>query len=320
MQHKITLIIFRNSGAKVNQVTFPKSSVIAVCTVLVFCLIGLVGIVSNYIMLRKDIADSQALRMNIAGQQQEIETQHLQIQKFADEINLLKSKLIDLNQFEKKIRIIANIEKADDSESLFGIGGSMPEDLDVDASLEKKHDRLIREMHEQIDSLEYASKIQSEGLESVLHKLEEKRNLLASTPSILPTFGIISSGFGYRASPFTGKREMHKGIDIATSKGSPIVATADGIIAFAGSKGLLGNTILIDHGHGISTRYAHCYKLLKNRGDIVKRGDIIARVGNTGRSTGPHLHYEVRVNNIQVNPERYILDLYAGSSMKPADS
>jgi murein DD-endopeptidase MepM/ murein hydrolase activator NlpD len=150
--------------------------------------------------------------------------------------------------------------------------------------------------------------------------LEEKRNLLASTPSILPTVGIISSGFGYRISPFTGKREMHKALDIATSKGSPIVATADGIITFAGSKGLLGNTVLIDHGHGISTRYAHCYKILKKRGDIVKRGDIIARVGNTGRSTGPHLHYEVRINNIQVNPEKYILDLYAGGSMKPADS
>jgi murein DD-endopeptidase MepM/ murein hydrolase activator NlpD len=196
----------------------------------------------------------------------------------------------------------------------------MPEDLDVDASLDKKHDGLIREMHEQVDNLDYASKIQLEGLTGVLHKLEEKRNILASTPSILPVTGWISSRFGYRTSPFTGSREMHKGVDIAAIKGSSIITTADGIITFAGSKGLLGNAIVVDHGHGISTRYAHCYKLLKKSGDVVKRGDLIARVGNTGRSTGPHLHYEVRVNNIQVNPERYILDFHAGSKKKSSGS
>ena len=320
MQNKITLIVFRNSGSKVNQISFLKSSAIAASTVLALCFIGLLGIVVNYIMLRNDIADSEELLRNIANHQQEIKTQRVQIQKFGDEINILKRKLVDLRQFEKKIRIIANIEKQDDSESLFGIGGSIPEDLDIDISLEKKHDRLIRDMHEQVDHLEHASNFQLQELENVLSKLEEKRNLLASTPSIQPVFGSITSGFGYRQSPFTGRREMHKGLDIAAPKGTPIIATADGIVTFAGSKGLLGNTIVVDHGHGISTRYAHCSKILKSRGDGVKRGDIIARVGNTGRSTGPHLHYEVRINNLQVNPTRYILDLHAGRTSESAGS
>ncbi len=308
MQKKITLFVFRNSGSKVNQITFIKSSAVVAGIVLLICLIGLAGVISKYIQIFQGITDRKTLQISSTSQHKEIETQRLQIQKFADEINSLKKKIVDLNQFEKKIRIIANIEKTSDSESLFGIGGSIPEDLELDASVENKQDRLIREMDEQVDTLEYASKIQLESLSDVLQQWEEKRNILGSTPSILPSAGWMSSGFGYRISPFTGRREMHKGIDLVASKGTPIIATADGIITFAGSKGLFGNTVVVDHGHGISTRYAHCSKILKKCGDKVKRGDMIARVGNTGTSTGTYLHYEVRVNNIQVNPERYMLD------------
>lgn len=317
MQKKITLFVFRNSGSKVNQITFFKSSAVAAGIVLLICLIGLAGVISKYIQIFQGITDRKTLQISNTSQMKEIETQRLQIQKFADEINLLKEKIVDLNQFEKKIRIIANIEKTSDSESLFGIGGSIPEDRELDVSVENKQDRLLREKDDRVDTLEYASKIQLESLSKVLQQLEEKRNILGSTPSILPSAGWMSSGFGYRISPFTGRREMHKGIDLVASKGTPIIATADGIITFSGSKGLLGNTVVVDHGHGISTRYAHCSKILKNRGDTVKRGDMIARIGNTGKSTDTYLHYEVRVNNIQVNPERYMLDFYAGKSTKP---
>jgi murein DD-endopeptidase MepM/ murein hydrolase activator NlpD len=318
MKHKITLILFRNSGAKVNQISFLKSSVFAAGIGLLIGLLGLMGIILHYIQIRQDITNNQALIANNASQKHEIETQRLQIRKFADEINLLKTKLINLNQFEKKIRIIANIEKTGDSESLFGIGGSIPEDRELDASLETRNDLLIREMDEQVDSLQHAYGAQLESMSEVLQKLEEKRNILAATPSIPPTTGWISSGFGYRISPFSGRREMHKGIDLVAPKGAPVAATAEGVVIFAGKKGLLGNTVVVDHGQGISTRYAHCSKLMKKCGEAVRRGDIIARVGNTGRSTGPHLHYEVRVSNIQVNPERYILDSYAGKSTKSA--
>jgi len=318
MQHKITLILFRNSGAKVNQIAFSKSSVVAAGIGLLICMLGLTGIILHYIQIRQDITNNHALIACNAGQKKEIETQRLQILKFADEINVLKGKLIDLNQFEKKIRIIADIEKAGDSESLFGIGGSIPEDRELDTSLENGHDLLIREMDEQVDSLQHAYGAQLESMSEVLQKLEEKRNILAATPSIPPIAGWVSSGFGYRKSPFSGRREMHKGIDLVAPKGVPVAATADGVVIFAGKKGLLGKTVVVDHGQGISTRYAHCSRLMKKCGEAVERGDIIARVGNTGRSTGPHLHYEVRVNNIQVNPERYILDSYAEKSTKPA--
>jgi murein DD-endopeptidase MepM/ murein hydrolase activator NlpD len=101
---------------------------------------------------------------------------------------------------------------------------------------------------------------------------------------------------------------LHKGLDIAARKGTPILATADGIVTFAGKKGLLGKTIVIDHGHGMKTRYGHNHKLLKKRGDRVKRWEPIALMGSSGRSTGPHTHYEVHLNGVPVNPEKYILN------------
>ena len=99
-----------------------------------------------------------------------------------------------------------------------------------------------------------------------------------------------------------------EGYDIASRQGTPLLATADGVVTYAGKKGLYGNFIVIDHGHGMITRYGHCHKLLKKRGDKVKRWDTIALMGSTGRSTGPHTHYEVHLNGIPVNPEKYILN------------
>ena len=217
-----------------------------------------------------------------------------------------------LNNFETKIRIIANIEKTDESKNIFGVGGSVPEDLDARLPLMEKHNSLMRDMHEQIDELNLASIHQQNEFESLLKSLEDQHNLLASTPAIRPISrgekSWVTSKFGFRQSPFTGQREFHQGYDISTREGTPIMATADGVVIFVGRKGLLGNTITIDHGHGMITRYGHCQKFLKKRGEKVKRWEPIALVGDTGRSTGPHVHYEVRLNGIPVNPFKYILN------------
>jgi murein DD-endopeptidase MepM/ murein hydrolase activator NlpD len=240
--------------------------------------------------------------------QQEIVSQRKQLKAFAAEINSLKSKLVDLKDFEKKIRNIANIEENANPEHLFGVGGSIPEDFDTQIPIKKKYNSLIREMHEQTQQFNLAAINQKKSFESLFNNLEDQRNLLAATPDIRPTDGWISSIFGYRTSPFTGLREFHQGLDIATRKGTPILAAADGVITFAATKGLMGKLIVIDHGHGMITRYAHIQKMLKKRGDAVKKGDTIALVGNTGRSTGSHLHYEVHLDGIPVNPAKYILN------------
>jgi len=244
----------------------------------------------------------------MSDQDTEIQNQRKQIQIYANEINLLKTKLVDLNNFEQKIRIIANIENTLEQSSIFGIGGSAPEDLDLTISLEKNHSSLLREMHEQVTQFKEISVKQKKGFESLLEYLDDQKNLLASTPAVTPSYGWVTSRFGFRKSPFTGLKEFHKGLDIASKTGTPVIATGDGVVAFMGTDGFLGNAVTIDHGHGMVTRYAHLHQFLKKQGDTVRRGDVIAQVGNTGRSTGPHLHYDIRINGIFVNPETYILN------------
>ncbi len=132
-----------------------------------------------------------------------------------------------------------------------------------------------------------------------------QKSILEATPCIWPTYGYISSRFGYRISPFSNKSEFHTGLDIANKKGSPVWATADGIVTVARRAKGYGHVVIIKHGYGLSTYYAHNSKLLVKVGDYVTRGQIISYTGDTGRSTGNHLHYEVRVRGKAVNPIYY---------------
>ena len=308
MQRKITFFMLSASGSPIKQATVSRTFLRFSGLFVTACIIFFVFAMYDYYDVKLKLSNIRGVESDLSEQSDTIVTQRKQIKKFADEINSLKSKLVDLNNFEKQLRIVANIEKPVDQDNLFGVGGSIPDDLDTQIPLTDKHNSLVREMHEQNRQLDFASRNQKQGFESLLKYLENQRNLLASTPAIRPVSGWTSSRFGYRVSPFTGLREFHKGLDIATRIGTPIVATADGVVTFAGRKGLLGKMIIIDHGHGMVTRYGHANKLLKKRGESIKRGDTIALVGNTGRSTGPHLHYEVRLNGIPVNPETYILN------------
>jgi murein DD-endopeptidase MepM/ murein hydrolase activator NlpD len=170
----------------------------------------------------------------------------------------------------------------------------------------KTHKDFVRSMHSAIDTVDREIAL-CEKDKTELHKfLENQKVLLASTPSIWPTKGWLSSRFGYRMSPFTGKKEFHRGIDIATRMGAPIVAPADGIVSKIYSDRGYGKVVSISHGYGVITRYAHLSKTLVKKGQYVKRGETIALVGNSGRSTGTHLHYEVHLNRVAVDPLRYI--------------
>jgi len=242
--------------------------------------------------------------------EREVADQRAQIQAFAKKIGTLKSDIIALHEFEKKIRVIANVERPANQDAVFGIGGSMPENLDTKLPLTEKHNSLLRQMHAQVEHLHEASAVQKDAFEELHKYLESQKSLLASTPAIQPTTGWLSSGFGYRISPFTGLKEFHQGIDIATRMGTAIIAPADGTVTFTGTKGGLGKCMVIKHGYGMVTRYGHLKKYLVKRGTRVKRGDKIALVGNTGRSTAPHLHYEVHLNGIPVNPVKYILNFF----------
>ncbi len=302
-----TVCLISNCEKPVRQFRIPS---VIVWTLLIALLGGVWFTASglrSYFHLKT--ADAQARRMSseLLAQQTRIAGQQQQIKAFAAEIDDLKDHLLSLNRFERKIRIIANMEKSDD-ETIFGVGGEAPEDIDPSLSLTQRHTALIREMHDQARRLEAASDRQKISFEKLLSSIENQTDLLASTPSIRPAPGWITSGFAYRISPFTGHREFHHALDIANRKGTPIVATADGTVTFSGLKWLLGNCVIIDHGHGMVTWYGHMSKLLCQKGKKVKRGEVIGLMGNTGRSTGPHVHYEVYLNDVPVNPEKYILN------------
>lgn len=157
------------------------------------------------------------------------------------------------------------------------------------------------------DSSKTAQNMELE-LNKLWDDLSERRDLLDYTPSIVPAIGWISSQFGYRNDPFTGRVILHKGLDIAASVGTPVMAPASGVVSYVGYESGYGKIVSIDHGFGVVTRFAHNSKVFVKLGQKVKRREKISAVGSTGRSTGPHVHYEVRVNGIPVDPKNYILD------------
>jgi murein DD-endopeptidase MepM/ murein hydrolase activator NlpD len=159
-----------------------------------------------------------------------------------------------------------------------------------------------------LDRLSAEATRQEQSLQELQAYFQDQKSLLASTPSMWPTRGWVTSDFGQRLDPYTADRVSHAGMDIAAPHGKEVNAPSDGTVVFAGLEGGYGNVIVIDHGYGIKTRYGHLSKMLVKAGDRVKRGSPIANVGNTGRSTGPHLHYEVRVNGIPQNPRKFILE------------
>lgn len=302
---KVTLLIVPQNTSKVKQVKCSRALIGLISFFILFSLVGISFLAHDYFTLKRTLPSRRSLARDVANQR-------AQIQAYAEKIHALNTQMTALHDFEKKIRVIANIEAPADQEAVFGIGGATGDDSedDVDsiASLTEDHGGLIRAMHAQLDQLSEASVVQNQAFEEVYGYLQDQKSLLASTPAIRPTIGWISSGFGYRKSPFTGLKEFHRGLDIATREGTPIIAPADGIVVFTGNKGGLGKVVVIDHGRGMVTRYGHLKTSLFKRGSHVKRGDKIALVGNTGRSTAPHLHYEVHLNGIPVNPAKYILN------------
>lgn len=308
MDKAFTFFIASNTGARVRKITISGLYMVVLLTGLGVLLAYSGFIAKDYYILKNKQVSTDELKKKVLHQKSEITDQREQIRLFADRINTFKLKLVTLNNFENKIRVIANIENSNDKNNVFGVGGTIPDNLNANFGISESHNSLMREMHEQIDQLSVLTETQEKGFETLLGSLDRKKNILASTPAIWPTTGWVTSRFGYRKSPFTGLREFHKGLDISTRKGTPIIAPGDGVITFCGKRGYMGKTVIIDHGHGIVTRFGHCDKFLMKQGDRVIRGNSIALVGNTGRSTGPHVHYDIRINGISVNPQKYILN------------
>ncbi len=298
---KVTIVFLPGASSKVKQLKIPRFLLFFVFLIFLSAALALAWGIRDY-------RDIKAKVPHLTQLERENENQKLQLVALTHKIDQISGKLIELKKFDQKLKTMVNLETNEDNSQFLGIGGSDPSLLNPDYTLEKAHQKLVRLMHKSLDNLDTEISIQTSEKEELYKFLENQKTMLASTPSIWPTRGWVSSRFGYRISPFTNQKEFHKGIDISTRMNTPIIAPADGVIASIGRDHGMGNMLTINHSYGLKTRYGHVSKVLVKKGQYVKRGQKIALVGNTGRTTGPHLHYEVYLNGLPVNPRRYILN------------
>jgi murein DD-endopeptidase MepM/ murein hydrolase activator NlpD len=210
---------------------------------------------------------------------------------------------------EEHFREIAGLSGIEPEVREVGIGGPSvrSSEWETETWLDESTGDQIKDTDEKISKLFRRVDLVYQSLVESIDQMEYNYDKFSRTPSIWPTRGRISSKYGARAHPIFGGVRPHEGIDIYAPKGTPIMATAGGRVVRAGWKVGYGLTLLIDHDYGYRTFYAHCSKLKAKRGDLVNRGEIIALVGNTGVTTGPHLHYEVMIDGVSKNPSNYIL-------------
>lgn len=239
---------------------------------------------------------------NLNNAQRVIEEQRRQIVNLAGRITGVSQDLQRVQRFDSKLRMMMNMEK-DPAE----VGGA-PDDFSRAYLPLHRQELAARKMQDFLSHLSESVRLEEVRQQDLLRALRENRDALASMPSIWPVVGFISSSFGGRSSPFGGGGQFHKGLDISNRMGTPVLAPAQGAVILAARDGAYGNSVEINHGGGIVTKYGHMQRWAVQPGQWVKRGEIIGYIGMSGRTTGPHLHYEVRLNGVPVNPMRYILE------------
>ena len=272
-------------------------------------LVTLVAIIlgANYWMLLSQVGENKDLR---------IDNRRLraQVDLFESKLSTVEASLDRIRTFATRLKTITNIEES--GVVVSQIHDPLPEanqnipKTAIPLSPEDKYiEAQIDDLNHRILSIDSSSLYIEELLQDQYELLQDQKAFLAALPTRKPVLGgEFTSGFGVRKSPFGGRIRMHEGLDIANSPGTPIVATADGTVSYADGKPGYGMTVVIDHGYGLETWYGHNRKLSVKRGQTVKRGQVIAELGNTGRSTGPHVHYEVRARGIPVDPLNYLLE------------
>nr|WP_217917425.1 MULTISPECIES: M23 family metallopeptidase [unclassified Myxococcus] len=262
-----------------------------------------VGASVHYFQVAADASENRILR-------EENLTLRSQLKSVRERIEHIGSTLDRVERFDQKLRAVTLLS---DPQRNLAMGPTEPEAGTSAPATDTQFTQLTstetpKALMGRLDRLSAEATRQEQSLQELQAYFQDQKSLLASTPSIWPARGWVTSDFGSRLDPYTADRVMHGGMDIAAPHGKEVFAPSDGTVVFAGLEGGYGNVLVIDHGYGIKTRYGHLSKMLVKAGDKVKRGMHIAAVGNTGRSTGPHLHYEVRVNGIGQNPRKFILE------------
>jgi murein DD-endopeptidase MepM/ murein hydrolase activator NlpD len=293
-----TVLILPDATSPARKFHITKTVITVVSLVAAVAVLALAFFVYQYVNLNVRMLELKQLRQEASGRN-----------FLAGKVGQLEDELARLRELDRKLRVVAGLDAGDAQEAGLPQGGA--ETLSQAALLDavqRGTGRLADWVTRDLEALGHEITWRERSFRELKELLEAKRSVLASTPTIWPLRGVLTAGYGYRKSPFTGQREMHEGIDVAAPQGTPFVTTADGVVSFVGPLGGFGNVIFINHGHGFTTFYAHASRIRAREGQQVKRGEVIAYVGMTGRTTGPHVHYEVQVNGATVNPLKYIID------------
>jgi murein DD-endopeptidase MepM/ murein hydrolase activator NlpD len=231
------------------------------------------------------------------------------IRNLEGQVDVLREEIDSVHEVQNLMAAAINLPPLDEGTFAAGVGGREHLGFEVE---EISGLDITEDMSQELDRMLRQAKIQRQGYLAMLDTLDVRAEVRGRIPSIRPTdLGWMSSRFGFRQDPFTEKQTFHRGLDFSVPVGSPVRVTGDGVVMAVQQQRGFGKVIKIDHGGGVVTLYAHLDEQLVKKGDKVSRGDIIARSGNTGRSSAPHLHYEIRIGNRPVNPLSYILDSYA---------
>ncbi|WP_164000130.1 M23 family metallopeptidase [Pyxidicoccus caerfyrddinensis] len=298
-----TLMVIPDHDAPVKRYTIQRSFLMQVGMGLMLVVGLAAGASVHYFQVAADASENRILR-------EENLTLRSQLKSVRERIEHIGSTLDRVERFDQKLRAITLLS---DPQRNLAMGPTEPEAGTAAPATDTQFTQLTTTVSPnallgRLDKLSAEATRQEQSLQELQAYFQDQKSMLASTPSVWPARGWVTSDFGQRLDPYTADRVMHAGLDIAAPHGKEVYSPSDGTVVFAGLEGGYGNVLVIDHGYGIKTRYGHLSKMLVKAGDRVKRGALIAAVGNTGRSTGPHLHYEVRVNGIPQNPRKFILE------------
>lgn len=297
-----TLIIVPERHSRVRRLRFQSAWALYAAVLLVLCAGAAAGLGWHYVRLLGLSHEAPGLRddnLRLRGE----------VAVIREQLEHVHSTIERVERFDQKLRAMAMLS---DPQRSLAMGPTAEPGAQARSErtqfVRPKEGESPRVLGARLDQLSAEATRQEQSLAELQAYFEDQRSLLGSVPSIWPVRGWVTSDFGSRVDPYTSERVMHAGLDISGPHGKEVIAPSDGTVVFAAVEGGYGNVLVVDHGYGVKTRYAHLATITVKPGERVRRGQLMARLGNTGRSTGPHLHYEVRVNGIAQNPRKFILD------------
>jgi len=293
IKRKVTFMFVPHEGGKPVHVKFQLPLLHAAVLILVAILGWALWIESQDVRDAELLAQARRMKEQMEDIQREMRDNQASLERMA--------------KLDSQFRQILRLKNARKMASLPPLGGPTGEDSEQLTQLLKEKDtEFLDKISLGLKAMNQEALRREASFREIQVQIDHQRSVIASTPSIWPVKGWITSGFGKRMSPLTGEPGRHMGVDIANETNTPIRATADGMVTYAGWEGGYGRLVVIEHGYGFSTRYGHCSRLNVKVGDEVKQGQVIGYIGSTGNSTGSHCHYEVRIHGMAVDPMQYL--------------